>query len=87
MDNSKICFIACIDDDEYEKECLLYLGRLNVPEGYVIDYIGIREAKSISGGYNEAIEASDAKYKVYLKQGVYITETDFIEFIFQKSFI
>ena len=78
MDNSKICFIACIDDDEYEKECLLYLGRLNVPEGYVIDYIGIREAKSISGGYNEAIEASDAKYKVYLKQGVYITETDFI---------
>ena len=81
MDNTKICFVACIDDDEYEKECLLYLGRLNVPEGYTIDYIGVRNVKSICAGYNEAIEASDARYKVYIKQGVYITETNFISHI------
>ena len=38
----------------------------------------VKDAKSMTSGYNEAMRASDAKYKVYLHQDVLILNRGFI---------
>lgn len=78
MDDKKICFIMCTNDEQYEAEAMHFISRLSVPEGYVIDAISIKGAKSLTSGYNEGMRASDARYKVYLHQDVMIVDKDFI---------
>lgn len=79
MDNRKICFIACVNNDKYEREMLKYINHLEVPEGYVVEYLSIREAESMTSGYNEGMQCSDAKYKIYLHQDVFIVNSYFIQ--------
>lgn len=78
MNQNKICFISCVNNDRMYKECLTYLNNLNFPEKYEFEFLSIRNASSISAGYNEAMKSSDAKYKIYLHQDVLIIDKDFI---------
>lgn len=78
MDDKKICFIMCVNDEQYAQEAIYYISRLKVPEGYVIDMLSVQDAAGMAAGYNEAMESSDAKYKVYLREDVMIVEPDFI---------
>ncbi len=59
-------------------EAIFFIQQLNVPQGFTIDILTIWDASSIASGYNEGMEASDAKYKVYLHQDVLIIDKDFI---------
>ncbi|MCR4617402.1 MAG: glycosyltransferase family protein [Lachnospiraceae bacterium] len=79
MDDKRICFIACVNNDRYWKECLDYLSDLEIPDGYTLDLLEVRDAKSMCSGYNEAMEASDAKYKIYMHQDVFITDRYFLQ--------
>lgn len=78
MNERKICFIACVNHDKYEQEMLKYINHLKVPEGYEQEYLSIRDAKSMASGYNEGMRNSDAKYKVYLHQDVFIINPHFV---------
>ena len=78
MNDKKICFIMCVNDKMYEEECIRYIENLDVPEGYQVEQLSIWGAKSMCAGYNEGMQASDAKYKVYLHQDVFIVKKDFI---------
>ena len=78
MDDKKICFIMCTNDELYAQEAMYFINNLNVPEGYMVDVLTITEAKSMTSGYNEGMEASDAKYKIYMHQDVMIIEKNFI---------
>jgi spore maturation protein CgeB len=78
MHSGKICFIACITDDEMERELMDNISSLSVPEGIEIEYLGVREVPSICAGFNEAIEATDARYKVFMRQEARILEPEFI---------
>lgn len=69
----------CVNDKLYEEECIRYIKRLHVPEGYEIEQLSVWEASSMTSGYNEAMQATDAKYKVYLHQDVFIVYKDFIK--------
>ena len=71
MNDKKICFIMCVNSQLFYDECIQYIERLVIPEGYELDLITITEAQSMTSGYNEAMQASDAKYKVYMHQDVY----------------
>ena len=79
VDEKKICFIICSNNDMYLEECLFYIEQLSVPIGYVVDIISIQDAKSMTAAYNEAMEASNAKYKIYLHQDVFILYKDFLK--------
>ena len=72
MDNQKITFIVCSDSELCYEECLGYIDRLRIPDGYEIDVICITGADSMTEAYNAAMESSDAKYKIYLHQDVFI---------------
>lgn len=88
MNDQKFCFIICSNDELYTQECLYYINQLNVPEGYEIDVLTIEDAQSMTAGYNEGMNHSDAKYKVYMHQDVFIINRDFMYDclnIFQKD--
>lgn len=79
MDDKKIAFIMCVNDELYEQECMSYLARIEAPEGFCKDIITVREAESITSGYNGAMRSSDAKYKIYMHQDVFIVHAGFIK--------
>ena len=83
MNNKKICFITCVNDVGIYNECLEYINALTVPVGFEIETLQVNEAKSITSGYNKAMKESDAKYKVYLHQDVFIINKNFIQNILE----
>lgn len=78
MNNNQFCFIICTNNDLYIQECMLYISNLIVPEGFTIDILTVKDAKSITSGYNEAMKASQAKYKIYMHQDVFIINKFFL---------
>lgn len=79
MSDNKICFIICSNDNDLASECLLYIEQLRVPEGFEIETMVVCDAPSMCAGYNEAMSASDAKYKIYLHQDVLLVYRGIIE--------
>lgn len=79
FNEKKFCFIICANDELQLQECQLYLSLLKVPEGYETELIVITDAKSMAAGYNEGMNASDARYKIYLHQDSFIVEPLFLE--------
>ena len=77
--DKEVCFIICSNDQLYTEECLYYIAHLHVPDGYQINVLTIEDARSMTAGYNEGMCASDAKYKVYLHQDVFIINRNFIQ--------
>lgn len=79
MRGNEICFILCGNNPIYIEECLYYIRHLNIPEEYQIEVLTVEDAKSMTAGYNEAMQYSHAKYKVYLHQDTFIVNPDFIK--------
>ena len=77
-DPGKVCFITCVNSEDWYSECLLYLKHLCLPEGMQAEYVAIRGAKSMASGYNEGLRQSDARYKVYLHQDTLVVNKDLV---------
>ena len=78
LDKNKICFITCVNDERKYEECLLYLRHLLLPPHMTVEVIPVREAAFMTAGYQAAMLASDARYKVYLHQDVCLVKKDMI---------
>lgn len=79
MNNKKIAFIICSNDELLLNEALNYLQLLHVPEDMETDLLIIKDAKSMLLGMEEGIQSTDAKYKVFMHQDVLILNRDFIQ--------
>ena len=75
----QICFIICTNDPAYADECVYYINQLIIPDGYQIDILTVEDAKSMASGYNEAMQYSKAKYKVYLHHDAFIVYPHFLQ--------
>lgn len=75
----KMCFIICATNKTYLDECIYYIKNLNCPEKIEVEIVCINDAKSMCAGYNQGMNRSTAKYKVYLHQDVFIQNPDFIK--------
>ncbi|MCR5178418.1 MAG: glycosyltransferase family protein [Lachnospiraceae bacterium] len=75
---TEAAFIICTNNERYLEECRFYIDKLQVPEGMTVKVIPIRHAKSMTAGYNEAMYASNAKYKIYLHQDMFIVNSRFL---------
>lgn len=73
MNEHKFAFIICANNEIYLEECLHYLNQLLIPVGYETELLTIYDAKCMTAGYNEGMAATDAKYKIYMHQDVFIT--------------
>ncbi len=78
MNENQIAFIAAVNDERYHRECSYYIDRLKVPDGMSVDMIAVHDADSMCSAYNLAMESSEAKYKVYLHQDVFIRNQNFL---------
>ena len=78
MNNQKICFILCVNSQFFFEECLLYLERLLVPEGFEVEVRPIWGADSMTNGYNRVMPETDAKYKIYMHQDTLIVNKYFL---------
>lgn len=88
MNDHKFCFIICTNNSLFLDESLLYIDSLIVPDGYTVELLTVEGAASITSGYNEAMKSSDAKYKIYMHQDVFILNKNFLQdllFIFQSD--
>lgn len=74
----EICFIICTNQPAYAEECIFYIRHLFVPEGIHVDILTIEDAVSLTAAYNEAMNFSQAKYKVYLHHDTFIINPNFI---------
>ena len=77
----KMAFIICVNDEEEFNEAEYYIDDLIVPDGFIIEKIIIRNAPSMTAGYNKGMNSSDARYKVYMHQDVFILSRDFISVV------
>jgi len=78
MDDKKICFISCVNDPSCYRECLLYLQHLLLPPDMQAEYLSVEHADSMAAGCNQAMRQSDAKYKIYLHQDVFLIQKDIL---------
>ena len=78
-DIQQICFIICTNNPIYAEECIYYINHLIVPEGIDVDILTVEEAKSMTAGYNEAMQCTKARYKVYLHHDTFIINWNFIK--------
>ena len=53
MNGKKIDFIICTNDSRQFAEACLYINHLEIPQGYEVNVLEIRDAVSIFAGYNE----------------------------------
>ncbi len=74
----KFSFIICTNNDAYYEECRLYIDRLRIPDGFCVEVIPVRGAKSMCSGYNEGMKKADGKFKIYLHQDVFILNPEFL---------
>lgn len=72
-----ILFVTCINDRKLYAQCARHIMTLAVPPGYTVQFMPIRNAKSMTSGYNQAI-SHPAKYKVYIHQDVFIINGTFL---------
>lgn len=78
MNNKQFDFIICVENLQSYDECVKYIMELRIPQGYAIDIITIQEADSIAAAYNAGMEASSARYKIYIKEDTFIIDRDFL---------
>lgn len=79
MNDHKIAFIICTNNDLLLEETVHYMNHLIVPDGYMTDLLTIQEASSITAGYCEAMSQTDAKYKIYMHQDVFILNRNILK--------
>jgi hypothetical protein len=79
LDKKKVCFISCVNDENKYKKSLDYINNLKIPLGYQVEFICKKNAQYLTKAYNDAMDNTNAKYKVYIHQDVYIINKNFIE--------
>ncbi|WP_113673812.1 glycosyltransferase family protein [Vallitalea guaymasensis] len=78
MNDKRVAFIICVNNDDLYDKAVKYINGLLVPDGFVTEIVDIRNQKSMTSGYNKGMISTDAKYKIYLHQDVFITNKNFI---------
>ncbi len=79
MSENRFCFIICTNSQLFFDENVRYIKRLVIPDGYEVDVMGITDAVSLTEGYNRGMRASNAKYKIYMHQDVFILYPYFLQ--------
>ncbi len=72
LDPHGFAFITCVDDETQYDICLRYVEALQIPSGYAMEKIAVFGATSMAEGYQRAMEASTARYKIYIHQDAYL---------------
>jgi len=73
-----VAFITCVSDEKQYETCVRHIDALQIPSGFAIEKIGVLGAASMAQGYQRAMEASIARFKVYVHQDVYVVHRELL---------
>ena len=76
MNDRKIAVIAQCDPNGISA-IRPYIDALDIPNGYAVELIEVRPDGNVADTYRRAMEASDAKYKIYLAPGSILLRLNF----------
>ena len=74
----EIAYITCVNNEEMYAACREALAAQALPEGMRASFVPIRGAASMCAGYQEAQEASHARYKLYIHQDCILQRRDVV---------
>ena len=74
----KFAFIISVNDENFFEECVLYINHLRLPYGFTAEIVPVMGAQSMAAAYNIGMSRTDAQYKVYLHQDVFIINPNFM---------
>lgn len=72
LDPRAIAFITAVKDETQYRICLQYLDALQIPSGYDVEKIAVFGGASMAECYQRAMDASTARYKIYLHVDTYV---------------
>jgi GT2 family glycosyltransferase len=72
LDPRAIAFITAVTDEAQYRICLQYLDALQIPSGYDVEKIAVFGGASMPECYQRAMDASTARYKIYLHVDTYV---------------
>lgn len=72
LDPHAVAFITAVQDDVQYRICQQYVDALEVPPGYTAETLAVYGGAAIPECYQAAMEASNARYKIYLHVDAYI---------------
>jgi len=72
LDPHAIALITNVNNEMQYGFCLQYLDTLQIPPGFTVERIAVLGATSMAAGYQRAMEASRARYKIYVHQDTYV---------------
>ena len=84
MDDKKFCFIVCVSDERAYEECAFYISHLRIPAGYTAEMVPVKFPASMAAGYNKAMRATNARYKIYLQQDCFILNRNLLNDILDR---
>lgn len=83
MDQHRFAFILYRQEEDKYQKTLQNLAVLKVPMGYEAEFLTVSDESNMVAAYNQAMQESDAKYKIYLQPGAYIENIDLLEKLLQ----
>ena len=78
LDPHAIAFITAVKDETQYGVCLKYLDPLEIPSGHTVERIAVFGGGSIPECYQRAMEASTARYKIYLHVDTYVVNRELV---------
>ncbi len=72
LNSTAIAFITPVKDEAQYRICLQYLDALQIPSEYTVERIAVFGGVSMAEVYQRAMEASRARYKIYLHVDTYV---------------
>lgn len=77
-DEKSIAFIFLTNDALYAKECVHYIDRLTVPEGWKTEILEVWGAPGMAAGYNFAARKTDAAIRIFLHHDTFLIEKELL---------
>lgn len=78
LDQNKIAFIVCVNDKAMFDNATAHLAKLRIPDGMAVDVLALTGAASMCDGYERGRLMSDAKYKIYMHQDVFLLREEML---------
>src|SRR5437667_6161962 len=72
LNSHAFAFITVVNNETQYATCVRYVDAVQVPPGYSVEKIAVFGATSMAEGCQRGMEASTARYKVYLHQDLYL---------------
>ncbi|MFD2328650.1 glycosyltransferase family protein [Cohnella sp. GCM10020058] len=73
METQSFLFVVCVNDEALFARCRRHIDELEIPDGFTLQVLSVKNARSMAGGYNQAI-GHPARYKIYMHQDTMILD-------------